>query len=168
MQLLLLLNPPCLFCVLPLLLLAIADGPSKHHQALWLAGGTYATEQQRATAECGATMECGQRARCWRRCESHISPRRVCCVVLTVVVSLPVRLCFCSSEVFESASDIYLVLECAQGGELFDRIKDAGAFSEKQASTILRMMCEGLKYMSVATPAMHSRRASRGSVHSAV
>lgn len=50
-------------------------------------------------------------------------------------------------EVYESPSDVYLVLECAQGGELFDRIKDAGAFSEKQASTILRQMCEGLKYM---------------------
>lgn len=52
-------------------------------------------------------------------------------------------------EVFESQSDLFLVMEYASGGELFDRIKDAGAFSEKQAASILRQMCEGLKYMSV-------------------
>jgi serine/threonine protein kinase len=49
--------------------------------------------------------------------------------------------------VYESLSDLYLVLELAEGGELFDRIKDAGAFSEKQASAILRQMVEGLKHM---------------------
>lgn len=50
-------------------------------------------------------------------------------------------------EVFESPSELFLVMECASGGELFDRIKDAGAFSEKDASQVLRMMCEGIKYM---------------------
>ena len=52
-------------------------------------------------------------------------------------------------EVYESQSDLFLVMEYCSGGELFDRIKDAGAFSEKQAASILRQMCEGLKYMSV-------------------
>lgn len=50
-------------------------------------------------------------------------------------------------EVYESASDLYLVMECASGGELFDRIKDQGAYSEKDASNVLRQMCEGIKYM---------------------
>lgn len=54
-------------------------------------------------------------------------------------------------EVYESQSDLFLVMEYCSGGELFDRIKDAGAFSEKQAASILRQMCEGLKYMSVET-----------------
>ena len=33
------------------------------------------------------------------------------------------------------------------GGELFDRIKDQGAYSEKDASGVMRQMCEGIKYM---------------------
>ena len=88
-------------------------------------------------------------------CASHLRP-------LMLAVSLCVTVCCCCccclSEVFESASDIYLVMEVAQGGELFDRIKDAGAFSEKQASSILRQMCEGLNYMSVRADAPRDKR----------
>lgn len=51
------------------------------------------------------------------------------------------------SEVYESVGELFIVMELAEGGELFDRIKDAGAFSEKQAASILKQMVEGLKYM---------------------
>jgi calcium-dependent protein kinase len=50
-------------------------------------------------------------------------------------------------EVYESVKDLYLVMELCSGGELFDRIKDKGSFSEKEAAVCLRQMCEGLKHM---------------------
>jgi calcium-dependent protein kinase len=50
-------------------------------------------------------------------------------------------------DVYESSSDLFLVMELCSGGELFDRIKDQGAYTEKDASDVLRQMCEGIKYM---------------------
>ena len=50
-------------------------------------------------------------------------------------------------EVYESATDLYLVMECCSGGELFDRIKEKGSYSEKDASVVMRQMTEGIRYM---------------------
>lgn len=50
-------------------------------------------------------------------------------------------------DVFESVNHLYLVMECCQGGELFDRIKEQGSYSEKDASIVLRQICEGIAYM---------------------
>ncbi len=48
----------------------------------------------------------------------------VFCVLFVFSVVLPV---FCLGrmfEVFESATELYIVMECCTGGELFDRIKE--------------------------------------------
>ena len=50
-------------------------------------------------------------------------------------------------EVYESASDLYLVMECCSGGELFDRIKEQGSYTEQDASAVMRQMTEGIRYM---------------------
>lgn len=50
-------------------------------------------------------------------------------------------------DVFESVTDLYLVMECCEGGELFDRIKERGSYSEKDASVILKQICQGIAYM---------------------
>ncbi|CEL97997.1 unnamed protein product [Vitrella brassicaformis CCMP3155] len=50
-------------------------------------------------------------------------------------------------ETFEDAKNIYLVLELCTGGELFDRIIEAGFFTEKQASTIMRQILAALFYL---------------------
>jgi len=52
-------------------------------------------------------------------------------------------------EVYESANELYLVMDCCAGGELFDRIKEQpdGNYSEVDAAQVLRQACEGLKYM---------------------
>jgi serine/threonine protein kinase len=34
-------------------------------------------------------------------------------------------------DVFESDSELFIVMECCNGGELFDRIKTQGNFSER-------------------------------------
>eukprot|EP00960_Hanusia_phi_P075444 768427-Hanusia_phi.AAC.6 len=39
-----------------------------------------------------------------------------------------------TTDVFEDEKSVYLVLELVQGGELFDRIVNDGAFSEKDAA----------------------------------
>jgi len=52
-------------------------------------------------------------------------------------------------EVYESANELYLVMDCCSGGELFDRIKSQpdGNYAEADAAVVLRQICEGLKYM---------------------
>lgn len=50
-------------------------------------------------------------------------------------------------EVFEAPDKIYMVMELATGGELFDRIIKHGSFTEKDATTALQMVLEGLRYL---------------------
>ncbi len=50
-------------------------------------------------------------------------------------------------EVFEDEKDLYLVLELCSGGELFDRIKAVGNYSEADAAKVLRQCFEGVKFM---------------------
>jgi len=50
-------------------------------------------------------------------------------------------------EVFETETELYIVMELCTGGELFDRIKSQGSYSEKDAALVLRQMFEGIKYM---------------------
>lgn len=50
-------------------------------------------------------------------------------------------------DVFESPTELYIVMEACMGGELFDRIKEQGHYSEQDASKVLRQMTEGILYM---------------------
>jgi len=50
-------------------------------------------------------------------------------------------------EVFESREKVYMVMELAVGGELFDRIIAKGSFTEKDAIRVIGMVMEGLKYL---------------------
>jgi protein serine kinase H len=50
-------------------------------------------------------------------------------------------------EVFETPEKVYMVMELATGGELFDRIIAKGSFSESDAVRVLRMVVEGLEYL---------------------
>lgn len=50
-------------------------------------------------------------------------------------------------EVFESETTLFIVMELCTGGELFDRIKARGSYSEKDAALVLRQMFSGIQYM---------------------
>eukprot|EP00928_Gymnodinium_smaydae_P018455 TRINITY_DN17022_c0_g1_i2.p1 TRINITY_DN17022_c0_g1~~TRINITY_DN17022_c0_g1_i2.p1 ORF type:complete len:506 (+),score=149.06 TRINITY_DN17022_c0_g1_i2:127-1644(+) len=50
-------------------------------------------------------------------------------------------------ETFEDRKYIYLVMELCTGGELFDRIIDAGHFSELQAAVIMQQIIRAIYYM---------------------
>lgn len=50
-------------------------------------------------------------------------------------------------EVFETAERVYMVMELATGGELFDRIIARGSFTERDATRVLQMVLEGVKYL---------------------
>jgi len=52
-------------------------------------------------------------------------------------------------DVYETANELYIVMEAMMGGELFDRIKEQpdGNYSEADAASVLRQIAEGLKYM---------------------
>eukprot|EP00929_Paragymnodinium_shiwhaense_P111430 TRINITY_DN7946_c0_g1_i1.p1 TRINITY_DN7946_c0_g1~~TRINITY_DN7946_c0_g1_i1.p1 ORF type:complete len:549 (+),score=160.44 TRINITY_DN7946_c0_g1_i1:99-1745(+) len=49
-------------------------------------------------------------------------------------------------ETFEDAKSIYLVMELCVGGELFDRISDQGAFTEKDCAVIMKQILAGVFY----------------------
>jgi len=56
-------------------------------------------------------------------------------------------------DTYEDENELFIVMELCEGGELFDRIKSeaatrsAGAYTEKDASQVLRQAFQGLKYM---------------------
>ena len=50
-------------------------------------------------------------------------------------------------EVFHTRSKVYLVLELATGGDLYDRLSSKGHFSEPLAKTTVTMITSGLSYL---------------------
>mmetsp|Transcript_49020 Transcript_49020/g.116631 ORF Transcript_49020/g.116631 Transcript_49020/m.116631 type:complete len:509 (+) Transcript_49020:143-1669(+) len=50
-------------------------------------------------------------------------------------------------ETFEDHRNIYLIMELCSGGELFDRIIDAGHFSEVQAAILMQQIVRAIYYM---------------------
>ncbi|GAB0195735.1 serine/threonine-protein kinase H1 [Grus japonensis] len=50
-------------------------------------------------------------------------------------------------EVFETQDRVYMVMELATGGELFDRIIAKGSFTERDATRVLQMVLDGVKYL---------------------
>jgi serine/threonine protein kinase len=42
---------------------------------------------------------------------------------------------------------VYLVTDLANGGELFDRICEKGSYYEKDASHIVRTICDAVNYL---------------------
>lgn len=53
----------------------------------------------------------------------------------------------CIRDVFETETQLYLILELAAGGELFDRIIQKGRFSEDETRTIFRQLFAALAYL---------------------
>jgi calcium-dependent protein kinase len=50
-------------------------------------------------------------------------------------------------EVFESINNIHLVLEHLNGGELFERIREKGSYSENDAAVIMKCLLKALVAM---------------------
>jgi len=50
-------------------------------------------------------------------------------------------------DFFEDKDTIYLVLELAAGGELFDQIVSRGSYSERDAANIIKQILEAIAYM---------------------
>jgi len=50
-------------------------------------------------------------------------------------------------EVFDSPDTLYLVIELVSGGELFDKITEIGAYSEKTAAQLVYNICSAVHYL---------------------
>ncbi|KAJ7360623.1 Serine/threonine-protein kinase H1 [Desmophyllum pertusum] len=50
-------------------------------------------------------------------------------------------------EVFECPERVYMVMELATGGELFDRIVSKGSFTEHDATRVMSMVLDGVRYL---------------------
>jgi len=51
------------------------------------------------------------------------------------------------NEVYETETKLYLVMELVTGGELFNKIVEIGAYSEKIAKSIVKQILNGVKYL---------------------
>ncbi|KAJ1476459.1 kinase-like domain-containing protein [Baffinella frigidus] len=89
----------------------------------------------------GATpTACVQR----RRDRQCAAPARVgCCVMKAVDHPHCIKL----YDVFEDKEKCYLVQELASGGELFERVIANGAFSEKDAASLIKQLFEAVGYL---------------------
>ncbi|XP_073511250.1 calcium/calmodulin-dependent protein kinase type IV-like isoform X2 [Phyllobates terribilis] len=50
-------------------------------------------------------------------------------------------------EIFETPSEVILILELVTGGELFDRIVDRGYYSERDAACVVQQILEAVAYL---------------------
>jgi len=50
-------------------------------------------------------------------------------------------------EIYEKESTLYIITELVTGGELFDRIVKKGHYTEKDAATVIRKLCEAIDYL---------------------
>lgn len=50
-------------------------------------------------------------------------------------------------EAFDTPEKLYLVMDLATGGELFERIVNKGSYTEADASTLVRSICEAIAYL---------------------
>lgn len=47
----------------------------------------------------------------------------------------------------ETTEAVYIVMELASGGELFQQLLQKGSYTEKDASSLVRQMLQGLAYL---------------------
>uniref|UniRef100_A0A8C4RPX2 Si:ch211-27e6.1 n=1 Tax=Erpetoichthys calabaricus TaxID=27687 RepID=A0A8C4RPX2_ERPCA len=73
--------------------------------------------------------------------------REVCESELNVLRRVSHRNIIQLMEVFESHERVYMVMELATGGELFDRIIAKGSFTERDATRVLQMVLDSIKYL---------------------
>jgi len=50
-------------------------------------------------------------------------------------------------HIFDSAKTMVLIIELAEGGELFDRIVERGSYTENDAAVVMKQLCEALKHL---------------------
>ncbi|KAM6216117.1 serine/threonine-protein kinase H2 [Rhynchocyon petersi] len=73
--------------------------------------------------------------------------REACDAELSVLRRVSHRYIVQLTEVFEARDCVYMVMELATGGELFDRLITQKSFTEKDAVRILRMVADGVRYL---------------------
>lgn len=50
-------------------------------------------------------------------------------------------------EIYDSPKHMNLVMELVTGGELFDRIVEVGSYTEREAASTMKILCEALNYL---------------------
>ncbi|XP_043458181.1 serine/threonine-protein kinase H2 [Prionailurus bengalensis] len=73
--------------------------------------------------------------------------REACESELTILRRVSHRYIVQLVEIFEAQDRVYMVMELATGGELFDRLITQGSFTEQDAVRILQMVADGIRYL---------------------
>ncbi|XP_027435005.1 LOW QUALITY PROTEIN: serine/threonine-protein kinase H2 [Zalophus californianus] len=73
--------------------------------------------------------------------------REACESELTILRRVSHRYIVQLVEIFEAQDRVYMVMELATGGELFDRVMTQGSFTEQDAVRILQMVADGIRYL---------------------
>jgi len=102
-------------------------------------GGTAIVYQavQKGTGQIYAIKKINKRTNASKSIKSEVN------VLLTLAHDNIIKL----KDIYETATDVLLVLEYVDGGELFDRIVERGFYSEKDASHVVRQILEALSYL---------------------
>jgi calcium/calmodulin-dependent protein kinase I len=61
----------------------------------------------------------------------------------------------CIQDYMETKKEMYIVMDLADGGELFDRIVERGSYTEKDAANIMRQILEALDYLHTDRKVVH-------------
>jgi len=64
--------------------------------------------------------------------------------------------CIAFHDMYDSKDKLYIVMELVTGGELFDRIIDAGHFSETEAAKCFKQLIQAVGYLH--SIGMHSEK----------
>ncbi|XP_077059017.1 calcium/calmodulin-dependent protein kinase type IV [Siphateles boraxobius] len=71
--------------------------------------------------------------------------------IVRTEIGVLLRLChpniICLKEIFETETEIFLILELVTGGELFDRIVERGYYSERDAAHVIKQILEAVAYL---------------------
>lgn len=78
---------------------------------------------------------------------NRIHAKDMCDAELKVLQTVRHKYVIRLHEVFESSNQLYMVVDLATGGELFDRIISNGSFAESEAVYVVKMVLDGLHYL---------------------
>ncbi|ORX62841.1 Pkinase-domain-containing protein [Hesseltinella vesiculosa] len=118
--------------------------PCKYKTGKILGTGTYATVKEAMHIDTGKFYACKVINKKLMEGREHMIRNEI---NIMRKVSQGHNNILCLVDYFETMNNLYLVMELAQGGELFDRICQKGNYFEQDAANVIRTICDAVAYL---------------------